>query len=149
VSPDLLEKKSSEGWTPLQVACFTLNHDVISYLISVGANQYSRDKLGRNMLHSILSRVGQHENEKPDDLRKLLGMFDKKALQLMFVERCSADPGAATPLATWMGGVNDCSKWLKILKVLSEYSSGEELEMINGEGDLPLHVVSLFPSLYR
>jgi uncharacterized protein (DUF2249 family) len=28
-----------------------------------------------------------------------------------------------------------------IIEALSKYSSGEELEMINGEGDLPLHVV--------
>jgi hypothetical protein len=29
-----------------------------------------------------------------------------------------------------------------IVEVLTSYSLGEELEMINGEGDLPLHVVS-------
>jgi len=144
VSPHLLEKKSAEGWTPLQVACSILDPDVISYLISIGANQHSRDKLGRNLMHSLLSQLGLQNNDNPDNLRKLFDMFDKKALKIMLCERSSVVPGAATPLATWMRNDNNCDRWPHVIKVLSEYSTGEELEMINGEGDLPLHVVSVF-----
>lgn len=141
MAPDLLEKKSSEGWTPLQIACFTLNNDVISFLISIGANQHSRDRLGRNMMHSLLTRPCQFGDITPNSLRELINHFDKKAVQVMFVERSSSAPGALTPLASWMAQAGNEPRFPEIIKVLSEYSSVEELEMINGEGDLPLHVV--------
>jgi hypothetical protein len=50
--------------------------------------------------------------------------------------------GALTPLAYWMAKNNGNHKKSDIVEILTSYSSGEELEMINGEGDLPLHVVS-------
>jgi hypothetical protein len=102
------------------------------------------------MLHSMLTR--QNDNSAKTDakeLRAMIELFDKKAVKDMMVERCTLHPGALTPMALWMA--NNKSSYTKtdILAILAEYSTGEELEMINGEGDLPLHVVGApFPIVY-
>jgi ankyrin repeat protein len=141
VHPDYLEQKSSEGFTPLQVAVHANRLSIVSYLISCGANQRHRDKFGRNLVHSLL--VYPKTGNVKDDveiLQNMLEEFDKEAVKEMLVERAAVQPGALTPLAYWMAR-NTQYKKADIIEALSKYSSGEELEMINGEGDLPLHVV--------
>ena len=100
------------------------------------------------MVHSML--VSQNQSRartKAKDIKELLELFDKDALKEMLLERCNQAPGALTPLAYWMAKNNGSYKKDKVVKVVTSYSSGEELEMINGEGDLPLHVVSpLYPA---
>lgn len=143
IVPETLEQKSSQGWTPLQTAVWARRADVASYLISQGANQRARDKMGRNMLHSMLTSQGNGgaaTNIKR--LRAMIELFDKDAIKEMMVERCTLSPGALTPLALWMTNNKALHKKADVLAVLAEYATGEELEMINGEGDLPLHVVS-------
>lgn len=148
--PEALEQKSSEGWTPLQLAVIKQRVPIIEYLISIGANQRHRDKMGRNMLHSMLLSTQAYTQyvskgwDKTDRerLQKVLALFDKEALKEMFLERCTDSPGALTPLAYWMAN-NGNYKGKKVIEMLSKYSTGEELEMINGEGDLPLHVVRI------
>jgi len=151
VVPDCLEQKSSEGWTPLHLAAYMHREDVVSYLISVGANQRSRDKAGRNMAHSMLVhqgyRIAGNDERDARVLKQLLELFDKSVLKEMLLERCSQAPGALTPLAYWMAKNGGVYKKADIVEVLTSYSSGEELEMINGEGDLPLHVVSPLQAL--
>jgi len=141
VRPDFLEQKSSEGFTPLQVAVHEDRLSIVSYLISCGANQRHRDKFGRNMIHSLLvyPKTWDVENDV-EVLNDMLKEFDKEAVKEMLVERAAVQPGALTPLAYWMAK-NTQYKKADIIEALSKYSSGEELEMINGEGDLPLHVV--------
>lgn len=147
VLPDSLEQKSSEGWTPLHVAVCIDRDDVVSYLISIGANQRSRDKAGRNMAHSMLvhqmTQSYHSTRHNAERLEKILQLFDKAALKEMLLERCNQTPGALTPLAYWMAKNGGSYKKVDIVKLLTSYSTGEELEMINGEGDLPLHVVSI------
>jgi ankyrin repeat protein len=148
ILPDSLEQKTSEGWTPLHLAVYIHREDVVSYLISIGANQRSRDKAGRNMAHSMLvSQNHARVRTKAKEIKELLELFDKDALKEMLLERCNQAPGALTPLAYWMAKNNGSYKKDKVVKVVTSYSSGEELEMINGEGDLPLHVVRpLYPA---
>lgn len=115
---------------------------VIEHLIAVGANQRHRDKMGHNMIHSML-RGSQWDAPKLECLQKMLEMFDKDALKAMFLERCTDKPGSLTPLAYWMANNYSNHKSQKVISMLSKYSTGEELSMINGEGDLPLHVVGI------
>lgn len=73
----------------------------------------------------------------------MLDLLDKDAVKEMMLERCTQYPGASTPLAYWMSKYNSRSqdvRKLEVISLLAKYSTGEELEMINGEGDLPLHV---------
>ncbi|KAH8602501.1 hypothetical protein B0O99DRAFT_606743 [Bisporella sp. PMI_857] len=140
VMPNALEKKSSEGWTPLQLAVWTQREDVISHLLSIGANQRHRDKLGRNLMHVMLERRYGKAELVETKFRALIGLFEKNDVTEMLTERCTISPGALSPLAYWMSHSSGSRIDLDIMKILAEYSNGEDLEMINGEGDLPLHV---------
>lgn len=140
VLPEALDHKSFDGWTPLHLAVLVLQEEVISHLISLGADQRSRDKHGRNVVHHMFTHTSRLENDDTEKLDKIIKLFDKEAVKEMLVERCNFKPGALTPLAYWMAvgrGKNSGS----IIKALSEYSDGRDLEMINGEGELPLHAV--------
>ncbi|TVY42900.1 Uncharacterized protein LSUB1_G001614 [Lachnellula subtilissima] len=142
VVPETLEQKSSDGWTPLHLAVCQDQEEVVSYLISVGANQRSRDRTGRNMIHSMVEPPVYFPTEKvKETLSRLLELFDKAAVKEMLLERCNETPGALTPLAYWMARAGTGgSKDPDFISILANHSSGEDLEMVNGEGDLPLHV---------
>ncbi len=104
--------------------------------------------MGRNMLHSMLvspntTRTWDKTGRKR--LGRILELFDKAALKEMLLERCTDHPGALTPLAYWMSKSGYVGK--KVISILSKYSTGEDLEMINGEGDLPVHVVRISISI--
>lgn len=138
-SPDLLEKKSSEGYSPLHAAVKINKPRTVEFLIAQGANQRSRDKEGRNMLHTMLA-PGAYARTDVKELKVLIELFDKDALKEMSVERCSVHPGALTPLGLWLS--KGQSAYDDIITLLAGYSDPTAYEMINGEGDLPLHVVS-------
>ncbi len=138
VLPESLEQRSSEGWTPLHVALATEREDVVSYLVSIGADQRARDKFGRNVVHALVGNLNSVQSDAKK-LQAMIDLFNKEGVKQMLLERCTNHPGALTPLAYWMS----CGKtWQRsdIVEVLSKYSTGQDLEMINGEGDLPLHV---------
>jgi ankyrin repeat protein len=137
VSPDSLEHESSEGFTPLQLAVFARRPELVSYLLSAGANQLHGDKMGRNMVHTIVCHKQGRARTDAEEFESLLSLFDKGKVKEMMLERCTAAPGAL------MAGNNSIPCRSKdIVEVLTSYGGGQELEMINGEGDLPLHVVS-------
>jgi hypothetical protein len=140
VLPESLEQKSSEGWTPLHVALYTQREEVVSYLISAGVDQRARDKLGRNAIHAML--VTRHGGAKIEakKLQPVIELFSKDGVKEMLLERCISHPGALTPLAYWLSCTGGNWNNSDIIELLSKYSTGEDLEMINGEGDLPLHV---------
>jgi hypothetical protein len=140
VVPESLEQKSSEGWTPLHIAIYTQHEEVVSYLISVGADQRARDKLGRNIVHALLAHHGGGAKTDCKTVQALIEIFSKYGVKDMLLERCTSNPGALTPLAYWLAQNNGGYKKTHIVEILSKYSTGENLEMINGEGDLPLHV---------
>jgi hypothetical protein len=140
VLPETLEQKSSEGWTPLLVALYTQCEEVVSFLISSGADQRARDKLGRNVVHTLLGNRNGGAKTSGKKLRSMLNLFGKNGVKEMLLERCINHPGALTPLAYWFSCAGGSWKRTNVIEVLSKYSTGEDLEMINGEGDLPLHV---------
>jgi len=135
VVPETLERESSEGWTPLQVAVRLQRVDVVSYLIS------QRDNAGHNMLHAMLTTLSLAARTDVIKLKAMIQLFDKDALKEMSFERCKLNSGALTPLALWMAYNKGKYKKPDIVETLAEYSTGEDLGIINGEGDLPLHVV--------
>lgn len=118
---------------------------VVKLLISAGASQRGRDKQDKNIIHLLLEK----QNLKTSELREMLSCLNPDAVKQMMLERCKVAPTALTPLALWLSQIHDNlyhsfhpqidQPKHEILKVLMEYSSGQELEMLNGEGDLPLH----------
>ena len=97
------------------------------------------------MIHNMVKPPVYFPIEKvKETLPKLLELFDKAAVKEMLLERCNETPGALTPLAYWMARAG--TGWSKdpyFISILAKHSLSEDLEMVNGEGDLPLHVVSL------
>jgi ankyrin repeat protein len=152
--PDAPETKSSQGWTPLHVAVAIRRPEIVEFLLSVGANQRVRDNCSRNVIHNmVVPPEGQTEmwtspksHLDPDKLRAIIGLFDKKHVEEMLLERCTLEPSLSTvtPLAYWMSKNTDYKK-PDIIEVLTEYSRGDDMGLVNGEGDLPLHQASSFP----
>jgi ankyrin repeat protein len=142
VAPETLEKKSAEGYTPLQIAVLIRRKDVIAYLLSVGANQRTRDREARNVIHSLSPKSSSPTKEQLEDIEAIINLFDKTAVKAMLLERTSISAGAMTPLAYLMQYTGNQHKKPDLISLLTQCTAGEELEMINGEGDLPLHVVS-------
>ena len=144
VAPDSIEQKSSEGLTPLHLAVLAHQPEVISFLLSEGANQRHRDKAGRNVVHHMIApKNNARANTDAEKFQQLISLFDKSAIEEMLLERCTEKPGALTPLAYYMAKNAGSHRKTDIVAILSKYSNGEDLAMINGEGDLPLHVVRL------
>jgi ankyrin repeat protein len=121
------------GYTPLQVAFELYREDWAKLLIEAGADQTCRDKSGRNILHSLLQRRID-KDEEVDELKRMLDIIDKRVLQTLFVERST---GSLTPLQHWLSGAHQRDK--QVLKLILEYGGGQELNFISGEGDTPLH----------
>ncbi|KAA8568563.1 hypothetical protein EYC84_007581 [Monilinia fructicola] len=92
-----------------------------------------------NRGQSMTSRGDGITEEVVSRLDSIIKLFHKKDVQEMSLERADVYPSALTPLALWMSQ-HPHHDQTEILEVLLKYSTGEELEMINGEGDLPLHV---------
>ncbi|PQE10383.1 ankyrin repeat protein [Rutstroemia sp. NJR-2017a WRK4] len=135
VSPEsMISHKSPIGYSPLHLAVSKNNVPIIKYLLSVGASPRSRDHMNRNIIHTFVANI---QNE-PQKLDEFLQLFDKKDVEEMMLERCNDYPSALTPMALWLQSNNATKP--DVLEVMMKYSTGEELEMINGEGDLPLHV---------
>lgn len=99
------------------------------------------------MIHSMLKQTSQWDKRDRERLQNMLDLFDKDALKEMFLERCTENPGALTPLAYFMANNRYYYKGHKVISILSKYSDGGDLSMINGEGDLPLHVVRILKIL--
>ena len=124
----------------MHVALYTEREEIVSLLISAGADQRARDKIGRNAIHAVLGNRNGGAKTSGKKLQAMIDLFDKDGVKEMLLERCISDPGALTPLAYWMSRSGGTCKKIRMIEILSRYSTGEDLEMINGEGDLPLHV---------
>ncbi|KAF7937481.1 uncharacterized protein EAE98_001795 [Botrytis deweyae] len=140
VLPDsVLSLKSAQGYSPLHLAVNRKNIPVIEYLLSVGASPRSRDRQNRNIMHTLAADAITVKKETVSCLESIIKLFNKKDVQEMLLERSDDYPSAVTPLALWMSKATHYDS-ADVIEVLLKYSNCEELEMINGEGDLPLHV---------
>ncbi|OJD37529.1 ankyrin repeat protein [Diplodia corticola] len=142
--PKTLETKAnSTGQTPLHIAFAMGRYVTAKKLIAAGADQTCRDNTWNNIIHAVLDS-GTH----PDiELFKMLELVDRRLLESLFTERNSH---AATPLATWLHWADDSSA--NVLKhLLSLSPTLAELDMVDGVGDTPLHIVTKkgLPSLMR
>ncbi|PKK45660.1 hypothetical protein CI102_11639 [Trichoderma harzianum] len=117
--------------------------------------------MGENILHAAVAG-----NPKAASLRRLLDIIDPGLRSHLFTERKSLQVNGLTPLHAWIsqasGVVNDDSAVysrrrryyyhhqpsspysrtedvVDMLKLMLEYSKGEELDMLNGAGDTCLH----------
>jgi hypothetical protein len=143
--PQSIETPSKEGWTPLLLA-FSLNRfHAAQVLIEAGANQRRRDKLGRNIMHLAFADINEDLKSQTVEVKKMIELTDRRAVQELSVERCTVDPGALTPLGRWLYCLqrrfdSDLSAKRDVLELILGLSDGADLEMMDGSGQLPLHV---------
>lgn len=155
--PTALEHKSTQGFTPLHLAVAFQRPEIVELLISAGANQRVCDRHGRNVVHNMLVPLVASDKAwdtttchfNPVRLRELLQILDRSHVKEMLLERCTLGPrfSSLTPQAYWLkknSSTHGRTSHMKpdVIKILTEYSGSEDMDLINGEGDLPLHQVS-------
>lgn len=159
--PELINHKSANGLTPLHLAFSLHRIEMAKILIDAGADQTTRNHNNDNLVHSAIRYSSQNTEVGLKKLRHLLELIDTRLLAGMFTERASSEPGATTPLAQWVfstvkgslhwyGSHQGCfnrgideaiSKQQDFLRLLLDFSKGEDLGLVNGEGDTPVHAV--------
>jgi ankyrin repeat protein len=157
--PEAINHKSAKGMTALQLAFSLHRVEMAKILIEAGADQTARNHEHHNLVHAALFH--KHTDEGLKKVRQLLELVDTRLVSGMFTERASCDPGAVTPLAQWLYMVrSQITQWnynrnpnynngqdtksvvdvqQEYLRTLLEFSKGEDLGLVNGEGDTPPH----------
>ncbi|ATY58270.1 ankyrin repeat [Cordyceps militaris] len=140
-SPVSLEKKAAGGCTPLMIACQLGRIGFVKILIAAGADQSTRNDKGENIIHAVI---------KPDSpvcrARTLLNLLDSDLRKHLFQQRQALKENGTSPLHSWILGYSSrdynsasTKKVVAMLRLILEYSNGEELDMLNGAGDTCLH----------
>lgn len=145
--PGSLEHRSSDGHTALQLAFRLHKAEMIKILIEAGADQTCRNNAGDNIIHSLLHRRLTSVEKDVPQINELLGLIDPRILSSLFVERSTQLPGAATPLSCWLYTMVNVMQYAvkqtddreKYVQAILAFSKGEDLSIINGEGDTPVH----------
>jgi ankyrin repeat protein len=144
--PETLHHRSASGMTPLHLAFRLHRVEMIKVLLEAGAEQTCRNNAGDNIIHAILNHGQLASDKDMVRVRELFKLIDPRLLASLFTERTTDEPGAATPLARCIRHMrsNYDDDTLpgrdELLRILLEVSKGEDLGIINGEGDTPLHV---------
>ncbi|VUC34464.1 unnamed protein product [Clonostachys rosea] len=154
--PGAVEKKSTNGETPLMVACRLGRVDFARILIQGNADQSVRNSKGENIIHMALA-----QNTTPSKLQSLLDLFDPDLRAHLFQQRKNLSENGTAPLQAWVSRVVGADvqpnnrryyyhnyseavelrekEVLETLQLLLKYSNGQGLDMLNGAGDTCLH----------
>ncbi|KAJ3495440.1 hypothetical protein NLG97_g3396 [Lecanicillium saksenae] len=139
--PGSLEKKAAGGCTPLMIAFQLGRVEFAKLLIAAGADQSTKNDKGENIVHAVLQ-----PHSPVCRTRNLLNLLDSDLRKHLFQQRRNLKENGTTPLHSWIMSYaghhyNSASprKVIAMLKLVLEYSNGEELEMLNGAGDTCLH----------
>lgn len=143
--PKALEHRSASGMTPLQLAFALHRVEMVKILLEAGADQTTRDNTRANIVHSIFNNIDR-QNKGLEKVKELLGLIDPRLFSSLFSERTTDMPGAATPLARWLHSASSVGSVTvpyneEVLKIILEFSKADDLSVVNGEGDTPMHTV--------
>jgi ankyrin repeat protein len=147
--PQALHHRSASGLTPLHLAFRLHRVEMIKVLLEAGAEQTCRNNIGDNIIHSILNHTSLGSDKDVDRVCELFKLIDPRLLPSLFTERSTDQPGASTPLARYVHSMkpdvyNPSVGNDKLLRLLLEFSKGEDLGIVNGEGDTPLHAATRY-----
>lgn len=140
IHPETIHHRSASGLTPLHLAFELHKIEMVRVLLEAGADQTTRNRASANLVHSILNDNFLDSSDL-DKTRELLNLIDPRLLPSLFTERTNDSPGAATPLARWIhsnarGSHSNCTDFVQLIL---DFSKGEDLTIVNGEGDTPVH----------
>ena len=140
--PESLESKSVSGHTPLSLAFSLGQVEVARELLAAGADPMVRDIIGRNISHLVVQGIDGSIQDDPSKIRNLLQLLDRHVAHELFLERCKEGQGALTPLARGLRSLasnsgNQISP--AVLEVLHEFTNGDDLALMDGSGQFPLH----------
>lgn len=97
----------------------------------------ARDSMGRNIIHHALVTEGCGIRDAKN-LAAILELLPGAVLETAWTQRMLGT--SQTPLAYWLS-VQRGNVHIPTLRVILEYSKGQELGIANGEGNLPIHWV--------
>ena len=140
--PESLEAKSVSGHTPLGLAFSLGQVEAARELLAAGADPTTRDIIGRNIGHLIVQGVDGSIQDDASKIRNLLQLLDKHVAHELFLERCKEGQGALTPLARGLRSLANNSRNRvspAVLEVLHEFTNGDDLVLMDGSGQFPLH----------
>lgn len=137
--PGSLERKAAGGCTPLMIACQLGRIGFAKILIAAGADQSTRNDKGENIVHAVIKR-----KSPVCRIRNLLNLLDSDLRKHLFQQRTNLKDNGATPLHSWILEYNGrkhnhAKRVVTSLKLILEYSNGEELDMLNAAGETCLH----------
>ncbi|KAL8370906.1 hypothetical protein RB595_000985 [Gaeumannomyces hyphopodioides] len=145
--PAATTTRSSNGYTPLHVAC-RLGRPNLVELLMPHSDQTAKDHDWNNILHLALAGL-----PRAAQLRPMLELMDAGLRKQLFKERNKLGAGGRTPLYEWLHNTVSQSRWqplgsyksrdevADVMKLLLEYSGGEELDMLDGAGNTVLHTL--------
>lgn len=162
--PQYLETKTTDGETPLMLACRLGRTECVKTLIDAGADQSTRNLAGENVLHACLDRLPVAAQLEP-----MLNLFDADLRSHLFQQRKKLSQDGTTPLHAWLCRdsalrltaqarsrptqrvcwppalftyVPNDSDAVETLRLILRYSKGAELDMLNGAGETCLHTAT-------
>lgn len=153
VAPDMIHSKNEGRLTPLMLACMLGRLEVVKLLLDQGADPTQRHELTfANLLHAAL-----FYNPRAKDLQGLLDLLDDDAVAHMFCERThhASWSKSSTPLHAWLTQYMEFThRWhyvgvayqyveevLDVIRLLLKHSGGRELNVIDGAGETPVHML--------
>jgi Ankyrin repeats (many copies) len=123
------------------IACQLGRVGFAKMLIAAGADQSTRNDKGENVVHAVIK-----PNSPVCRTRTLLNLLDSDLRKHLFQQRRNLKENGTTPLHSWILSYGDRNHnfastkgIVAMLKLILEYSNGEELDMLNGAGDTCLH----------
>lgn len=168
--PIALEKRDSDGNTPLMTACILGRLEAIKTLIAANADQAAKNHKGENVVHLIL-----RNKTTPHRMEPVFALFDQDLLKNhLFQQRKNLQENGNAPIHSWVSravGVEESAftaprsrynhyrynrdnhnsgppaEVVATLAMLLKYTSGNELELLNGAGDTPLHTAIMKDNL--
>lgn len=146
--PDKIDHKDEIGMTPLHCAFRSRLAQEAEVLINAGADQTIRTREGKNLVHLLLAKPWLKEVEEFTSLGVMLDLIDPRLMPSLFLERTTAAEDSQTPFALWAVGRRDYKKDTVDMArmLLSMYSAGAELDLVDGSGETPLHTATAHQS---
>ncbi|KIH90357.1 ankyrin repeat protein [Sporothrix brasiliensis 5110] len=155
VAPDSISAGGEDRMTPLLSAVRFGHLEAVKILVDSGADQSKRHETTyANLLH-----VALFESPKAPELKRLLDILGKDAVDGMFCERThhASWSESRTPLHAWLertlssgynvqyGPANDYGsdeEVIAVMRLLLSRSGGRELNIIDSAGDTVMHMLA-------